>query len=345
VTVTNLYGGATSNAIVTVVDSIPPVITLNGGNPVFVELGGAFTDPGATANDLCAGGAPLAITGSVNTGSVGTNTLIFTASDGNGNTNTATRTVIVRDTTSAAISWSFTNLVLAASTNCSGIMPDVTGTNYVLATDVSGALTISQSPTNNFILPLGTNAVVISVADASGNTAFSTNTIVVQDGAPPQILSQPQSQTNLVGTAANFSATAIACTPLAFQWFLNSSALSDQTNSSLTLGSVNLTNAGNYSVTITASGGSTNSEIATLTVFDPAPVIAGVAANADGSITVKLAGAPGSTYVLEATTNLAPIVIWLPIATNQLDASGVWQFTDPLAVNFEQQFYRLELVP
>jgi uncharacterized repeat protein (TIGR01451 family) len=345
VTVTNLYGGATSNAMITVFDSIPPVITLNGGNPVIVEVGGAFTDPGATANDLCAGGVPITITGSVNTGSVGTNTLIYTASDGNGNTNTATRTVIVRDTTTPAISWSFTNLVMAADTNCSGIMPNVTGTNYILATDLSGALTISQIPTNNFILPLGTNAVVISVADASGNIAFSTNTIVIQDGAPPQILSQPQNQTNLVGTAASFSATAIACTPLAFQWFMNSTALSNQTNSTLTLASVNLTNVGNYSVSVTASGGSTNSTIATLTVFDPAPVIAGVAANTDGSITLKLAGAPGSTYVLEATTNLAPIVVWLPIATNQLDASGLWHFTDPQAVNFEQQFYRLELAP
>ena len=47
VTVTNLSGGATSNAVVTVIDTLPPVITLNGGNPIFVELGGTFTDPGA----------------------------------------------------------------------------------------------------------------------------------------------------------------------------------------------------------------------------------------------------------------------------------------------------------
>jgi uncharacterized repeat protein (TIGR01451 family) len=345
VTVTNLFGGATSNAIVTVFDSIPPAITMNGGNPIFVELGGTFTDPGATANDICAGAVPVIVSGSVNTGSVGTNTLTYTATDGNGNTNSITRTVIVRDTAPPTISWSFTNLVLAANTNCSALMPDITGTNSILATDLSGALTISQSPTNNFILPLGTNAVVISVADASGNTAFSTNTIVVQDQTPPQILSQPQNQTNLTGTTASFSITATACTPLAFQWFFNGAALTNQMNSTLMLASVNLTNAGNYSVTITASGGSTNSAIATLTVFNPAPVIAWVAANTDGSITLKLAGAPGSTYVLEATTNLAPIVVWLPIATNQLDASGVWQFTDPQAVNFEQQFYRLELAP
>ena len=144
----------------------------NGSNPLYVELGSAFTDPGATANDICAGAVPVTVSGTVNTNAVGTNTLTYTANDGNGNTNTATRTVIVRDTTPPTILWSFTNLVLAADTNCSAAMPDVTGTNFILATDLSGALTISQTPTNNSILPLGTNTVVITVADASGNTAL-----------------------------------------------------------------------------------------------------------------------------------------------------------------------------
>jgi hypothetical protein len=262
-----------------------------------------------------------------------------------GNSATNIRTVIVRDTTPPVISWSFTNLVLAADTNCSALMPDVTGTNFILATDSSGALTVSQTPTNNFILPLGTNVVVIAVADASGNTAFSTNTIVVQDQTPPLILSQPQNTTNLVGATASFSVAATACTPLAYQWLSHNFVLNNQTNSTLTLVSVNLTNAGNYSVTITASGGSTNSAAATLTVFDPMPVIAGEIANPDGSFTLNLAGAPGNTYILETTTNLVPVIIWLPIATNTLDATGIWQFTDPSAVNFQQQFYRLELAP
>jgi len=345
VTVTNVYGNATSNALVTVIDTLPPVITLNGGNPVFIRLGGAFTDAGATANDICAGALPVVVAGSVNTSSVGTNALTYTATDGNGNSATNIRTVIVRDTTPPVISWSFTNLVLAADTNCSALMPDVTGTNFILATDSSGALTVSQTPTNNFILPLGTNVVVIAVADASGNTAFSTNTIVVQDQTPPLILSQPQNTTNLVGATASFSVAATACTPLAYQWLSHNFVLNNQTNSTLTLVSVNLTNAGNYSVTITASGGSTNSAAATLTVFDPMPVIAGEIANPDGSFTLNLAGAPGNTYILETTTNLVPVIIWLPIATNTLDATGIWQFTDPSAVNFQQQFYRLELAP
>jgi hypothetical protein len=35
---------------------------------------------------------------------------------------------------------------------------------------------------------------------------------------------------------------------------------------------------------------------------------------------------------------------WLPVATNTLDSSGVWQFNDAQATNFTQRFYRLKLV-
>ena len=174
VIVSNLYAGATNSAVLTVQDTTPPVITLIGGNPIYVDLGSTFTDPGATANDTCAGSVPVVASGTVNVNVVVTNILTYTAADGNGNTNTATRTVIV-----------------------------------------------------------------------------------------------------------------IAATP----------------------------------------------------------VITGVAANPDGSFTLNFAGIPGDTYVLETTTNLLSTGGWQPIATNTLDISGVWQFTDMQAVNFKQQFYRLMLVP
>ena len=345
VTVTNLYGGATSNAIVTVTDTLAPVITLNGTNPMTNELGSAFTDPGGTAYDACAGSVPAITSGTVNINAAGTNVLTYTASDGNGNTNIAVRTVIVRDTTPPVISWSFTYLVLAANTNCAAVMPDVTGTNFILATDLSGAVTISQTPTNNFLLPLGTNTIVITVQDASGNAAFSTNTIVVQDQTPPVILSQPQSQTNFIGSAATFSVAATACTPLAFQWYSNNVALAAPTNGTLTFSNLTLSAAGNYFVVATAFGGSTTSAVVALTVNLIPPAISGVAANPGGTFNLNLTGTPGYTYILEATTNLFPPGSWLPLATNTLGTNGTWPFTDTSATNFPQQFYRLMLAP
>ena len=89
---------------------------------------------------------PVTVSGVVNTNAISTNTVTYTASDPGGNTNTATRTVIVRDTTPPAILWSFTNLVLAANSNCVALMPDVTGTNYIMAADLSGVAAIWQIP-------------------------------------------------------------------------------------------------------------------------------------------------------------------------------------------------------
>ena len=269
VVVTNLYGSATSSALLTVQDTLPPVITLLGSTPAYVELGSAFIDPGATADDLCMGVVPVTSRGTVNTNAVSTNTVTYTAPDGNGNTNTATRTVIVRDTTPPTILWSFTNLVLAAGTNCTAPVPNVTGTNYVLATDLSGTLTITQVPTYNTALPLGTNVVVITVADASGNASYSTNQILVQDQTPPVIVLQPESQTATAGANASFGVTAGACTPLSFQWYFDNTTLAAQTNSTLALSDLNTSAAGSYFAVVTAAGGSATSTVATLTVVLP----------------------------------------------------------------------------
>jgi hypothetical protein len=341
--VTNLYASVTNSALLTVQDTTAPIITLNGSNPFFLELGNAFTDPGATASDACAGSLSVSTTGSVNTNSIGTNLLTYKADDGSGNIATVNRSVIVRDTTPPTILRSFTNLVLAAGTNCSALMPDVTGTNFILATDLSGTLTISQNPTNHSTLQIGTNLVIIMVADASGNAAFSTNTIVVQDQTPPVIFSQPQNQTNFIGATANFNVGATACTPLSFQWFFNNAALANATNYALAIVSVSTNNTGNYFVIASASGGSITSAVVTLTVNLIPPAINGVAANPDGSFNLNLTGAPGYTYILQATTNLFPPTNWQPIATNTLGTNGAWQFTDELATNFFQQFYRLKL--
>jgi hypothetical protein len=91
---------ASATQAVTVVDNTPPVVTLNGANPMTVECHTSFTDPGATANDNCAGNVTsgIGVTGSVNPNVVGTYTLTYSVGDGHGNTGTATRTVNVVDT-------------------------------------------------------------------------------------------------------------------------------------------------------------------------------------------------------------------------------------------------------
>ena len=91
--------GFTTDAtrIVTVQDTVAPVITLNGTNPMTVGFGTVFTDPGATAADGCAGNltSAIVVTGSVDTNTVGFYALTYTVSDPSGHTDTKVRTVQV----------------------------------------------------------------------------------------------------------------------------------------------------------------------------------------------------------------------------------------------------------
>jgi hypothetical protein len=315
-----------STNLVVVLDQTPPAITLNGGALLTNELGSAFADPGVTVSDACFGILPVLTNGVVNVNLVGTNTLTYNVTDASGNTNSATRIVIVRDTAPPVIAWSFTNSVLALDTNCSALMPDVTGTNFILASDLSGAVTILQTPTNGFSLPLGTNLVVITVADAFGNSAFSTNQIFVHEATSPLITSQPQPQTNFVGGTAAFSTAVTACTTLNFQWQFNDLPLTARTNSTLTLSNLVAGDAGNYSVVVSASGGSATSAVAVLVVnLFPSSMTLSSSANPDGykdNLSFTAAVMPTNvTGTVQFFTNgaafdLQPLVAGTAVSTN-----------------------------
>ena len=266
VVATNLYGSTTNTVTLTVQDSQAPRVVLQGANPLTLELGASFADPGATATDACAGAEGVTVLGTVQTHAVGTNVLVYQATDGNGNTGSVSRIVVVRDSTPPTIQWSFTNLVLSAGADCVAVMPEVTGTNFILATDVDDTVVVTQNPAANTLLNLGTNQVLLSVTDLAGNQAFSTNTVIVLDETPPQIISQPQSVTNTVGTTATFSVSATACTPLSYQWLFNDGVMAGQTNATLILASLDASAMGNYQVVVTAAGGATTSEVVRLTV-------------------------------------------------------------------------------
>ena len=80
-------------------DTTPPVITILGDNPLNLQIGSTFSDPGATAQDYVDGNVSAAIqtTSNVNTAVVGTYLLTYNVSDTAGNAATASRTVIVTD--------------------------------------------------------------------------------------------------------------------------------------------------------------------------------------------------------------------------------------------------------
>jgi hypothetical protein len=89
---------------VIVVDTLAPVITLNGSSSMTVECHTSFTDPGATATDSCAGTFAAGATGTVDVNVPGTYTITYTATDPSGNPAVpVARTVNVVDTTAPII--------------------------------------------------------------------------------------------------------------------------------------------------------------------------------------------------------------------------------------------------
>ena len=266
VVISNLYATITSNIVLTVTDTQPPFVTLNGPAVMTNELFSPFTDPGATAIDVCMGVLPVTTNGAVNVNAVGTNTLTYTATDSSGNATNVTRKVYVLDTEPPVVLHSFTNLFQTLDSNCSALLTNVTGTNFIVATDLVNNVIITQSPTNNAPLQLGTNLVVLTVSDPYGHAVFSTNFVIVSDASLPAITSQPQSQTNSATGSASFNVAATACTPITYQWLFNAVSLTNQNQSVLTLSNLDFTQSGNYSVTVASAGGTVTSSVAVLTV-------------------------------------------------------------------------------
>ncbi len=79
------------------VDTMPPVINLAGENPLTIEQGNAFVEPGFTALDNVDGDltALVAVNGTVDVNTVGSYVLNYSVSDTAGNTGFANRTVNV----------------------------------------------------------------------------------------------------------------------------------------------------------------------------------------------------------------------------------------------------------
>jgi len=67
-------------------------------------------------------------------------------------------------------------------------------------------------------------------------------------------------------------------------------------------------------------------------------MITNIVVNPDRTVTLFFIGAPDSTNIVQATTNLGLPTPWQSLSTNVADANGIWQFTD--GITNSTQFYR-----
>ena len=101
------------------------------------------------------------------------------------------------------------------------------------------------------------------------NLKVGTNLGDVTDGGNDlAILSQPVSQTVLVGKTISFSVVATGAEPLAYQWSKDGADIDGATVSALELVDVSADNAGDYVVTVSNADGAVESDTATLEVKD-----------------------------------------------------------------------------
>ncbi len=161
--------------------------------------------------------------------------------------------------------------------------------------------------------------------------------------SPPLISSQPQSRTNNAGTTAIFSVQATGTNPLIYQWKKDEVNLSDSgtvsgaTTSTLTVTNVSASDVGNYSVSVSNTGGFASSIAAALTVISPPPTrFDSVNYLANQGFQLVLSGPTNSTCTIEVSTNL---VNWTTL-TNIFHQDSTFELIDSTAFNHPYRFYR-----
>ena len=148
--------------------------------------------------------------------------------------------------------------------------------HYTVTTDqvVEGTNTVSIGyhyvavDTNGIPLDSNGDGIPDYLEDANGNgldDSGETNWSIA-------ILMQPANQVAVQGNVVIFNVTATGVTPLNYQWYFNSAALTGATNATLNLTNVQTGNAGTYNVVITNTPGSLTSSNAVLTVLVPPTV-------------------------------------------------------------------------
>jgi hypothetical protein len=162
------------------VDTTPPVVTLNGDAEITLECPAAYNEPGAVVTDNCEPSPTLLISGSVNSHVPGTYTITYTATDANGLTSTTTRTVKVVDTTPPTITLNGAN---PTTLECPTPYVEL-GAVASDACDPSPSLVITGSVDAH---TLGTYTVTYTATDATGNRSDVERTVNVVDTTPPSV--------------------------------------------------------------------------------------------------------------------------------------------------------------
>jgi PKD repeat protein len=176
----------TSYRDVYVHDGIDPTIALLGNNPIKIEAGNAFVDPGASVSDNYYTGLTYDVIGTVNVNKLGTYFLSYCVTDSSGNGPICVdRTVIVEDNTAPIITLKGDNpYTLEVFKNFKDPGVSITDNYY----DYENDEIILTTNSNLNTYELGTYTVTYQAVDGSGNAStIATRTIEIVDMTAPSI--------------------------------------------------------------------------------------------------------------------------------------------------------------
>ena len=282
---------------ITTEDTIAPVVTVTSGTDT-VEQGATWTDAGATADS----GETVTASGAVDTSTIGSYTITYTATDASGNVGTAIRTVTVNPDTTAP--------VITVISGTDTVEQGSTWTDAGATADTGETVTVSGSVDEN---TAGTYTITYTATDASGNVGTATRAVTVVDTTAP-VITSGFIGTNLVeNSGANQTIYTITDTEGVTSYSIAGvDAVLLSVNSSN--GNVTLTanpdyeTKNSYSFTATATDASGNVSAATTVTFSITDIEKELGAFYQGGTIFYLDGAGGGLIV--ADVNISGEFYW-----------------------------------
>ena len=183
--------------LVNVVDTTLPEITLSGNSNENIDVGSAYTDPGASASDNYDGDITdlIVVSGSVDPTTIGTYYLQYNVTDSEGNNAlTSIRTINVIDDISPTISlFGVSSVIIEVGSTFSD-----SGASAIDNYDGSIPLSSFSINSNLDTSTVGSYSITYDVSDSSGNPAIQvTRTVEVQDTQKPVITLAGNSSTTI----------------------------------------------------------------------------------------------------------------------------------------------------
>ena len=338
--------GLTATCLITVPDTIAPVITLTGGSTVTINRGNAYVEPGYRAVDNVDGDitSKVVVSGSVDTSIIGAYRLTYSATDMAGNTGTATRTINVvanrasysfsdKGKAGASFNHNFTASFPAIATiNATGVDSK---TQVTISIKDSAGKTVFSSPFSTTAaktteLAAGSYTLTIRIDSANGNATVGANLSLAEIELPTaptlsSIEAAPSSLSLTIGASQTVSVTAV---------YSDGSRVAVTSGASLSSSNTGVATVSGMTVRAVAAGSATvtasyEGKTATIpvTVAPQAPTAPTVALIGSAQIVLHLGGSPYIEQGVTATDALDGNIGSSAVIDSNVDTTKAGNYT------------------